>query len=291
MNIDTSKLILLLIAAVGVSVFISSVFVFPERKAQAAVVPVYGVISPGSSHASPSYVQDSIKQAKKEGADAFLFQVNSPGGTVVASREIARMIEDVESPTVCQMKDLAASGAYWISSACDEIVADRLSVTGGIGVSASYLEFSEYLKEEGIDYVRLVKGEYKDTGSPYRNLTEEEREFLMDSLQKVYEGFVEAVARNRGMNVSEVRNISTGRTYLGGKARELGLVDHLGGRETVKKILEDRTGKDVEFKRYKEKISLTDLLGLEKKNEMETKLNEISYSVRYSPQKLMVLER
>jgi len=249
------------------------------------------VISPGSSHASPSFVHDSIKKAKREGADAFLFQVNSPGGTVVASREIARMVKDVERPTVCQMKDLAASGAYWISSACDQIVADRLSVTGSIGVSASYLEFSEYLKEEGIDYVRLIKGKYKDTGSPYRNLTEEERKFLMDSLQKVYDGFVEAVARNREMNISEVRNLSTGRTYLGERARELGLVDYLGGRETVKKILEERTGKKVKFKRYREEINLLDFLSIKEKGEMKTKLNEISYSTRSIPQKLMVLDR
>jgi len=76
-----------------------------------------------------------------------LFVINSGGGSVVASREIAQAVKSMEKPTVCWMGDVAASGAYWVASACDHIMADPLTMTGSIGVTASYLEFSELFDE------------------------------------------------------------------------------------------------------------------------------------------------
>lgn len=235
----------------------------PEAKV--AEISIHGIIAPGA-HASPSTVYDQVQKAKDEDVQAYLFQVNSPGGTAVSSRQLHRVIENLEKPTVCQFQDVAASGAYWASSACDYIVSDSLTITGSIGVSASYLEYSEYMQEEGIDYVRLVKGKLKDMGSPYRNLTEKEREIFNHSLQKVYNEFIQGVASSRGLNESKVRSFATGRTFLGSKAKEKGLVDYLGGEREAKKILENVLGKEVQLKSYEEKVNLLDLMGVSKED-------------------------
>lgn len=251
-----------------------------DMKPEVASIPIKGVISPGSS-ASPSDLNSLIKKASSQGVEGFLFEINSPGGTVVASRRMYKIIGDLEKPTVCLMEDVAASGAYWASAACDEIVADPLTVTGSIGVTASYLEYSEYMKEEGIDYVRFVEGDLKDMGSPYRNITDEEEEIFNRSVRKVWEEFVQNVNSSRGLNKSQMEKISTGRTFLGSDAKEVGLVDHLGGREEAKKILEERIGEKIELKEYKKKTDMLDLIGASagESNGMESVLNSIERRV------------
>jgi protease-4 len=227
----------------GVSLIL---FVSESITTQAAVIPIRGEISFSSYEANPTVLREEIKKAESDlSTDAIVFMINSPGGSVVASREMGRLIKEVEKPTVCWLGDVAASGAYWVASGCDEIVADPLTITGSIGVSASYLEFSELMEKYGVEYQRLIMGEHKDIGSPYKNLTGEEREILLDKLEKIYEVFVSSVAENRGMDYEEVENLADGSIYLGEEAFELGLVDYLGGQETVEKVLEEKTGKKV----------------------------------------------
>ncbi|MFB6216217.1 MAG: signal peptide peptidase SppA [Candidatus Aenigmatarchaeota archaeon] len=231
-----------------------------DMGSKAAVIPIKGTISPGSVQASPSSLQKLIKKAENDGVDAYVFQINSPGGTVVASRQMANIIEDIKKPTVCQLQDIAASGAYWIASSCDTIVSDPLTITGSIGVTASYLEYSEHLREEGIEYVRLVKGEFKDMGSPYRNITERERKFFNQSLRKVYQSFVEEVRESRPINKTQLDEITSGRTFLGSVAKKKGMVDVLGGKDKVKEILENRLDSKVSFKNYRNNIGTLGLL-------------------------------
>src|SRR3989338_3973037 len=105
---------------------------------------------------------------------AIIFQINSPGGSAVASEEIANAVRKTNKTTVAWIRESGASGAYWIASSTDYIVANRVSITGSIGVFGSYLDFSGLMADHNITYRRLVAGKYKDLGSPLREMTEEE---------------------------------------------------------------------------------------------------------------------
>ncbi|MFP4045956.1 MAG: signal peptide peptidase SppA [Candidatus Aenigmatarchaeota archaeon] len=260
--------------AIGVvaTVLLLALVNLPEEpgKPKVAVIPIQGAIQPGSAYASPSYVRSQINKAEDENAAGFLFDINSPGGTVVGSKKIAEEIEKTDSPSVCLLQDVAASGAYWVTSSCDHVVSDPLTLTGSIGIRSSYLEYSEHMEEEGIEHVRLVKGEHKDMGSPYRNLTEREREMFIDSLNKIYSYFLEDLKENRNLTEDEIENVSDGRTILGEEAKEIGLVDQLGGREEAKEWLENQTGKEIAFKEYERKISFFDIFELSEESKAES---------------------
>lgn len=211
-----------------------------------AVIPIEGMITYGDSvqqnTVSPENVAERIRKADREGADAYLFELNSGGGEVVASKDLARTVNQVEAPTVCLLRAVAASGAYWAASACDIIVADSLTTTGSIGVSSAYLEVSELLNRFGVEYVNLTAGRYKDMGTPYRNVSPEERERFQTVLETVHTAFIEGIAENRDMSVEAVRAAATGEVFLGAEAQRIGLVDRLGGREEAEAAVKDLTG-------------------------------------------------
>ena len=162
---------------------------------------------------------------------AILFEINSPGGTAVASEEIVNAVKKSKKYKVAWIRDQGASGAYWIASAADKIVASPLSITGSIGVLGSYLEFSGLLTRYNITYERMVGGKYKDLGTPYRELTDEERILFQRSIDELHDYFMQDVAKNRDIPENKIREIATGMFYTGKQAKELNLVDVLGGKE------------------------------------------------------------
>ncbi|MFB6088978.1 MAG: signal peptide peptidase SppA [Candidatus Aenigmatarchaeota archaeon] len=248
----------------GIGIFlltISLIVGIPElEKAKVAKINIVDQINYGSYYTDPETVGKNIEKASGDPlTEAFVFTINSPGGSVVASKSIMEMINNIRKPTVCKINDIGTSGAYWIASGCDIIVADSLSMTGGIGATASYLEYSGLFEKYGINYERLVSGKYKDTGTPYRNLTERERGKLMDKLNKIHDVFVKSVSENRGLNYSFMKNISDGSVYLGSEAKELGLVDYLGGEEKVREVLHNKLDKEIRYENYGRDVSLLDL--------------------------------
>jgi protease-4 len=227
----------------------------PDEKATVAKVKLDGPIVAGDGFrqekVTPGAVEDAVRKARKEGeVDAFIFAINSPGGGVVPSKDVARAIADVEEPTVCLFKSVAASGAYWAGSECDHIVADSLTLTGSIGVNSAYLQFTGLMDKYGVRYVNLTAGEFKDAGSPFRNLTGEERELFQDQIDAVHKEFIREVAANRGMPEEEMEELATGETFLGKRAVELGLVDELGAEEDARAYLEQELGRNVTMKTY-----------------------------------------
>ena len=180
---------------------------------------------------------DQIKRAEQEGVSAIYFEINSPGGTVVASEEIANAVKKTELPTVAFIREIGASGGYWAASAADYIIADPYSITGSIGVIGSYLSFGDFLKRYNITYEELKGGEYKDTGSPYKKLTGEEKAILQQRIDLLHNAFISEIAENRNMPYEHVKNVSTGIFYLGVQAVELGLVDQVGSRDDVEEYL------------------------------------------------------
>jgi len=188
---------------------------------------------------------------KNDNIKAIVFKINSPGGSAVASEEIAREIEKINKTTVAWIREVGASGAYWIASSTDHVIANRMSITGSIGVVASYLGFSGFLAEHNVTYERLVAGELKDIGSPFKDMTAEEKSLFEKSLEDIHDYFIEEVAKNRNLKEQDVKKIATGLFYLGAEAKKLGLVDELGSRDEVIGYIEKQIGEDVDIIEYK----------------------------------------
>lgn len=280
------RLFLLILAGFGV-IFLGMIFLNTGNpiKTQVAVIPVRGAISPGAIEASPNNVRNQINKANDQGAQGFLFEINSPGGTVVASRQFERIISNVEKPTVCQFKDYATSGAYWAASSCDKIVTDPLTITGAVGVTASYLEYSELMDEYGVEYVELKEGKLKEMGSPYRNITDEEKRIFGEILNQTHTEFVTTVSENRNITGEELSKVSTGRIFTGKEAENLGLVDYLGGRPETKAIFEEHFNETVNFNEYKNEAGILEIL-LNSKSKKQIVENKIARSTEMELPKL-----
>jgi protease-4 len=178
---------------------------------------------------TPKRVDDLLEQAiANPDIKAVVVRVNSPGGGVVASDEIYHAFLEFEKPIVIWMGDVAASGGYYISCGADHIVAHPDTLTGSIGVISQFITVEELLDEIGVDVVVITSGPRKDTGSMFREMTEEEQELWGEIIDEVYEGFVGLVAEARDLPLEDVREMADGRVYTGRQALQLGLVDEVG---------------------------------------------------------------
>ncbi|MDO8741111.1 MAG: signal peptide peptidase SppA [Candidatus Woesearchaeota archaeon] len=240
----------------------------PVESGNAAVIPIKGIIMADESYssfgnivASSTKVIENIDKADNNpNVKAIIFDINSPGGSAVASDEIAARISKLNKTTVAVIREEGASGAYWIASATDYIIANRMSITGSVGVIGSYLDISGFLDRYNITYQRLVAGSEKDIGSPLKNLTAEERGIMQEKLDKIHQIFIDEVAQNRLLTDEEIDEISTGVFFLGIEALDLGLVDELGDIDSAKQYLANTLNITISAFGYTEKKSFIDLL-------------------------------
>jgi protease-4 len=179
---------------------------------------------------SPDGVLKKIAFAQQRGFRAVIFEINSPGGAVVASKEIADAIKGANMHTVAWIRDIGASGAYWVASVCERIVADPCSGVGSIGVIGQHIEVSELMKKYGVRYEGFKSGEFKDMGVPFRKTTQKEKKVIQDHIDELHEFFVKEVADNRGLDKKKLARYADGRVFMGEEAKRIGLVDFLGGR-------------------------------------------------------------
>lgn len=234
-----------------------------------AVIPITGVIlTEGTAGLFSDDVTSStdvvafIEQAENDpNIKAILFEINSPGGSAVASDEIGTAIKKTTKPTVSWIREVGASGGYWVASTTDVIVANRMSITGSVGVVASYLEFSGLLRRYNVTYQEMTGGVYKELGSPMKNLTEQERGVLQQKIDRIHEYFIQEVTENRNLDKAVVKEIATGEFFLGVEAKDLGLVDVLGGKDEVLAILEESIEETPQLVRYEKRRTLFDVLG------------------------------
>lgn len=237
-------------------------------KGDLAVISLSGAISTGSNTGfgpsegiSPSQVEDLNERAVNQGADAILYEINSGGGAVVASKEVKREIESLNVPTVCRFRDIGASGAYLFALGCDSIIADSSTLTGSIGVRSSYFEFSGALNKLGIDYVNITAGERKDIGSQYQNITDEEQEILQRKANSVHNEFITMVDEERDLNKTELEIATSGEPFLGDRAEDLSLVDRIGGKRVAVDEAEALAGRNLSITNIQQKKTF-DLLSL-----------------------------
>lgn len=182
-----------------------------------------------SGYVTPESFWDMLDQAvTDDSVKAIVLKVDSPGGTVAASEEIARYVAECEKPVIVSSGDINASGAYMVSSQADEIWALPGTAVGSIGVIAEIPNVAGLLDKLGVEFAVITAGENKDTGSPYRPLTKNERALIQGEVDEAYAQFIELVADGRDMKRSEVESLATGWTWSGERALELGLIDEVG---------------------------------------------------------------
>ena len=185
---------------------------------------------------TPDLVKDFLTRAEQDKAvEAIVLRIESPGGEVAPSQEILWEIERVKEvkPVVVSMGGMAASGGYYISTKADKIVALPTTMTGSIGVISQIMNVEGLLEKLGIQIETFKGGKYKDMYRGFREMTQEEEEIMQGMIDEYYEQFIEVVAEGRELNKEEVRGLATGQIYTGTEAKELGLVDALGGLDTA----------------------------------------------------------
>ena len=193
--------------------------------------PSVGVIEIDGAIADARETVDHIRRFREDDAiKAIVIRINSPGGAVGPAQEIYREIRKTvgTKTVVASMGAVAASGGYYVASAADGIVANPGTITGSIGVIMGYTNFGELLEKIGMVPVVIKSGPYKDTGSPTREMRDDEREILQAIIQTIHAQFVTAIAEGRKMERAEVERAADGRIITGEDAHVQGLVDRLG---------------------------------------------------------------
>jgi len=219
------------------SLELSQAFAMRSGTASLELVVLDGPIFPNYQTLQGSLtVRDRLLELAQEEQDnikGVLLAIDSPGGTVGLSAELYDAVRRLKEkkPVVVTVMDVAASGGYYVASAADKIYANPGSIVGSIGVIGSSLNFTGLMERLGIADQTYKTGPYKDTGSPFRKETPEERRIVEAEIQDMYQQFVSDVAKGRGLEVEAVRKLADGRTYTGRQALANKLVDALGTAE------------------------------------------------------------
>lgn len=271
-GVKRSRAILLTVIAVVFVVFVLlplTLTIFNGKKVgNVALISIDGPITGngnsylGQSTTSSQDIVYFIQEADaNKQVEVILLNINSPGGSAVASDEIAVAIKATEKPTAALIREAGASGGYWIASATDYIIANRMSITGSIGVISSYMEFSGLMEKYGVGYERFVAGEKKDLGTPFRQSTKEERTILQGKMDKIHQFFIEEVAQNRQLPEAKVKELATGEFFLGVEALELNLIDEVGNAQDMEAYLKEVYDLEtINYIVYEQQPGLFDLL-------------------------------
>lgn len=193
-----------------------------------AVVDLEGVII------EPKFVVDSLKKyGDDDSIKAIILHVNTPGGGAAASQEIYQAVKRIRDAKkkriVASIETVGASGGYYVASATDKIYANPASIVGSIGVIAEWYNYGELIKWAKMKDITIKAGEFKDTGSPTRDLTPAEQAYLQSLIDDMHTQFINAVAEGRKakMKPEQVKALADGKVWTGAQAMPLGLVDQL----------------------------------------------------------------
>src|SRR5215831_9080789 len=194
------------------------------------VVDLEGVIL------SPQPVVGQLKKfAEDDSIKAIIIHVNSPGGGVAASeeiyREVKRIRDEKKKRITASIQTVGASGAYYVSSATNKIYADKGSIVGSIGVIAQWVNYGELLHWAHLKDVTMKAGEFKDTGSPTRDMTPAEQTYLQSLIDNMHTQFIQAVADGRKTKFDEIKAIANGKVWTGQQALAMKLIDQVADFE------------------------------------------------------------
>lgn len=246
-----------------------------NRGPKIAVIYATGIITSGrSSHdttggqvAGSETLVEYLRKARADSSvRAIVLRVDSPGGSALASDVIWRevFLTKNQKPLVASMSDVAASGGYYISMPAHAIVAEPATLTGSIGVVLTKFVIDGTLKKLGMNLEGVSQGRYANMYSPVRPFSPEERARMVESMQATYDTFVEKAAQGRNTTPERIDAIGQGRVWTGRQAKEIGLVDELGGLDRAVALAKQRAkiaqDTEVELVIYPPKKSFYDLL-------------------------------
>lgn len=244
-----------------------------DEDAAVAVLDVSGAIvngrgAPDGSTTGSDDLVAALEAIEDDGDfDGVVLELDTPGGAVLASAEVNDAVAKLRrsgTPVVAWMRDAAASGGYYIAAAADRIVAHPSTITGSIGVILEYPNVQGLSEKVGVRTVVIKSGKLKDIGSPFRDLTPEERQVLQAMIDEAYDDFVEVVVDGRDMSQQRVRELADGRVYTGRQARRNGLVDELGGRaeayDAIAKLAKADDGESLDVVDYAPRVGLFEVL-------------------------------
>jgi protease-4 len=226
-------------AVLGVISFIvlSAASFLSGNKRTSSALPVVGsdkvalVRLEGLLVSSEDVVDELNDYAEDDSIKAIVIRIDSPGGGVVVSQEIYNAVRNAKNEgkkIIVSMGTVAASGGYYVAAAADKIVANPGTLTGSIGVKMEFANIEKLLEKIGVRGMVVKAGAYKDIGSPFRDMTDQEKQLLQAVIDDVHSQFIEAVADGRKMPAADVRAIADGRIFTGRQALDLKLVDQLG---------------------------------------------------------------
>jgi len=215
-------------------ILMTLLIMFGTMKADFEFGEKVGIIEINGVIADSEDVMRHLKQFREDkGIKAIVVRINSPGGAVGPSQEIFREIRKtvVTKKVVASMGTIATSGGYYIAAGANGIVANPGSITGSIGVIMGFTNYEELLQKIGLVPIVVKSGEYKDIGSPVREMKPEEKKILQDFAKKIHRQFIEDIVDGRKMDRKSVESLADGRIFTGQESKEFGLVDRLGNLE------------------------------------------------------------
>ena len=233
-----------------------------------AIVTVNDVIFGTEDEGTAGWIIQQLDHARDDSkVKAILLDVDSPGGGVTASDIIHRKILEVQDDgkaVVVLMRDIAASGGYYISAPADYIVAQPTTITGSIGVMMGGFNVDGLFQKIGLEFVVYKSGPYKDILSPYRPATEEEKQMIQGIVDSMMSRFKEIVGDGRGLSPEEVDALATGAVYTADDALDRKLIDAIGyyedAVEQAKSLTRIRATDDIEVVKYNRPPTLADVL-------------------------------
>ena len=223
-----------------------------KAKEKILVIDLNGVIStkrnPGLLDRGGDLLSDISYRLQKASRDALIkgviLRIDTPGGESTASdiiyNEVLQFKEKTNVPVVALMMGVAASGGYYVSCACDSIIAHPTTVTGSIGVIAILPGFKGMLEKIGVKINVIKSGKMKDAGSPFKDLSQEEKDYMQDMVDLIFHRFLQVVHRSRKnfLSMEEIEKIADGRVYHARQALELKLIDEIGYfNDALKEVL------------------------------------------------------
>ena len=229
--------------------------IFNKPGNSALLLKVNGEIHSGRSTVQSTGADSILAELRsiedREDVKGILIEVDSPGGTVGASQEIYDELmylrNEKGKKIVISMKDLAASGGYYIASASDFIFTQAGTITGSIGVITMSPNISGLLKKYSVEMRVYKAGKYKDILSMFKTATKEEDEIIRKLLSDTYNRFIKDVSLGRKMEQSLIAKLAEGKIYSGEEAVKVKLADAIGGRREALKKLNELVGEDLEL--------------------------------------------
>lgn len=217
-------IMLILVAVIFVASFLTGIFGegFGDK---IGVVEIEGVISEGKDA-----MEDIVRFKEDDDIKGVIVRINSPGGSVGPSQEIYQELKKLaaKKKVFVSASSVCASGGYYIASAGERIFANPSTITGSIGVIMEQVVAEDLLKKIGVQPNTIKSGKYKDVGSPFRKMQDDERAYFQQILDSIHEQFIRDVAEGRKMAYDKAKQLSDGRVYTGSQAKDLGLIDGIG---------------------------------------------------------------